>query len=132
MWLLDQDLSNPAILAESQYSPLTKTFTVGLKHLGFQKFQWLTLSTFQGQEDDVSISSLALLQMLQTVQGRLGYYCLISKTSAAVRFYRSHYNTQVFYIEHLILTHYRLIFGEELLSARSGHSSNHQESLMST
>ena len=96
---------------------------MGLKHLGFEKFRLIKVSTPQGQEDDVSMSSLAPLQMLQTVQGRLGYYCLISKTSAAVRFHKSHYNTQVFYIEHLILTHYTLIFGEELLSARSGHSS---------
>ena len=76
LWLLQQDLSNPAILAESQYSPLTKTFTVGFKHLGFQKFQLLTLSTFQGQEDDVSITSLAPLQLLQTVLGRQAIFTI--------------------------------------------------------
>ena len=67
---LEQDFSNRAIFAKSPKLPLTKTFTVGFKHLGFQKFQLLTLSTFQGQEDDVSITSLAPLQLLQTVLGR--------------------------------------------------------------
>ena len=67
---LEQDPSNQSVLYESQYLGLTKTFTVGFKHLGFQKFQLLKLSTFQGQEDDVSISSLAPLQLLQTVLGR--------------------------------------------------------------
>ena len=66
--MLDQDPPNPAILAESQYSPLTKTFTVGLKQIGFQKFQWITLYTLKGQDDDVSISILApLLVPLQAL-----------------------------------------------------------------
>ena len=50
---LEQDPSNRAILAESQYLGLTKTFTVGFKHLGFQKFQCLTLSTFNGEAEEV-------------------------------------------------------------------------------
>ena len=50
---LEQDPSNRAILAASQYLGLTKTFTVGFKHLGFKKFQCLTLSTFNGEAEEV-------------------------------------------------------------------------------
>ena len=50
---LEQDFSNQSILAESQYLGLTKTFTVGFKHLGFKKFQCLTLSTFNGEAEEV-------------------------------------------------------------------------------
>ena len=53
LYALEQDFSNQSILAESQYLGLTKTFTVGFKHLGFQKFQCLTLSTFNGQAEEV-------------------------------------------------------------------------------
>ena len=67
LWLLDQDISNRAILAESQYSPLTKTFTVGFKYFGFEEFRCLSLSTCKGQNNDVSITTLASLQLLQTV-----------------------------------------------------------------
>ena len=50
---LEQDFSNQSILAESQYLGLTKTFTVGFKHLGFQKFQCLDISTFNGEAVEV-------------------------------------------------------------------------------
>ena len=58
---LEQDFSNRAIFAESQYLGLTKTFTVGPNHLGFQKFRCLTLSRFNGEGGDVSITILARL-----------------------------------------------------------------------